>query len=365
MKNIEGLNGLRGVAVVMVIIAHLGGPFPLGGLIGVDIFFTLSGFLITAITLTEFKNTGNISLPKFYARRALRLFPAFFVFLLCLIIFVSVFMPSRLEEVKTETLYSLGYAVNFSKAYGWYDIQWLWHVWSLSLEEQFYLIWPMVFWLTLAFFRPKDNGFRLILILVIFSIAWRIFLTWNGATTSRLYHGLDTRNDTILMGSALGVLYINGFSFNARNFFDKWRIHLILGASLILLGLFFLVDSGRPEFYLYEIPIIGLCTCILVFEVSQSPKGKLSQVLAWKPLAWVGTLSYGIYLWHYTIFRLLSNVNPSSWFILFVGVPLALGVASVSYYFLEKPLMGLRYRFKVEMEPRWVFMGPKIGVGRA
>src|SRR5262245_21094061 len=197
------LDGLRAVAVMSVLLMHGGMPGFHWGYIGVDLFFVLSGYLITSILLREQLRTGQISLLSFYQRRALRLFPALAV--LCIVFLAYAFFVLRdptqgLREIVVVALY----LSNWTRAAGLNFPEWLGHTWSLAIEEQFYLLWPLVLLAISAARRPIPLLLAVAGAIVAVS-CWRLTLVMHGASTDRLYNGTDTRADALLMGVALAL----------------------------------------------------------------------------------------------------------------------------------------------------------------
>jgi peptidoglycan/LPS O-acetylase OafA/YrhL len=202
LSHIAALNGLRGIAILSVMFFHAtlsgaGGPRPSGGFLGVDIFFVLSGFLITALLLREWQQNGSIALRAFYARRALRLLPALFALMAVILLLPGVFYSS--VRPWRDALITTAYATNWVRAFGG-EIGFFGHTWSLTIEEQFYVIWPL---LLLALLKLRV-GRRGILFLVVVGIAVPAVLRvdlWDGPmSVKRLYYGLDTRFDSLLLG---------------------------------------------------------------------------------------------------------------------------------------------------------------------
>jgi peptidoglycan/LPS O-acetylase OafA/YrhL len=346
------LDGLRAIAIVLVMLLHAqamaGGAFPyfFGGYTGVDVFFVLSGFLITSLLLQEWGDTGRISLRKFYMRRALRLFPALVVLLLVLGIGVKVF-GLYLHVTAATMLSSLFYVANWVVAYDAFDMGALHHTWSLSVEEQFYILWPLILIGMLRVgLKPR------VILAAIGSIIAFVFLErlllWEGVVLSkdRFGHGLDTRADSLLIGCALAVLlYYRMLPSNARAI-TIYRSLGVLGAAFLV---YWNVWTPSHAAFLYY----GGCTAIAVASsfvvlALQFPVAAPIRLVLESPfLVWIGRLSYSLYIWHYPMFILAKQFAdwPS---VLAVQFGLSVVTASVSYYLVEQPALRFKKRFEVK-----------------
>jgi peptidoglycan/LPS O-acetylase OafA/YrhL len=332
-----------------------------GGFIGVDIFFTLSGFLITVLLLQERERAGSISLKGFYLRRALRLLPALIVVLVAAHL-VARFCISRYEaDITRRTARSI-----FFYYFNWRLILSpepphipLLHAWSLSVEEQFYLIWPPVL-AFLLWLRPRRGlilGFVVMALLA--SVGWRAWL-WHGPDSfGRVYHCTDTRADALLIGCLVGLLTFWGLLPHKRREVFWERASLV---ALGVLGWYQLNSHHMTDAHLYRggLTIISLAAGIVLVAVVQSPGSLVGRLLQKRPLVWLGKLSYGLYLWHFPIIcwiapRLFENRHFHPWshpwrcWILEVGVSVA--AAAVSYYGLERPFLRLKTRIGANREP--------------
>ncbi len=339
------LDGVRAIAVLLVMLGHLG-LVSAGGL-GVDIFFVLSGYLITAILVSEFSTTGGISLKKFYARRALRILPAVILLLAVLNILVELTQPS--EQAHTFQWNSLGalfYIANWLRAFG-RDLGILGHLWSLSIEEQFYLLWPIALAFLLS--RKLKQGQILIIIglVVVLVNADRIYLYHGIESFNRIYNGLDTRADALLVGCALGL---SGYLFLSRRVL---AVLGLIGAAFVAHGLF----RNYPVPADFQVPfgltigrtLFALGVAFALAAILANPESILTRLLSFPPLVWTGRLSYGLYLWHFPVFTFVSR-----WFTALQPVRLmALQIAgtfvcaTLSYYLLEQPCLKLKKKFSV------------------
>jgi peptidoglycan/LPS O-acetylase OafA/YrhL len=200
---IPELDGMRGLAILAVMMFHTK-RFLLGGFIGVDIFFVLSGFLITTILVKEYDTTGHINFKHFYLRRILRLAPALILMLAVFSAFSILFLhAAELKRNLMQVLIVVCYATNWARALDFYPMGHISHTWSLSMEDQFYILWPIMLLCLLRFVKSRRSVVSIICFLALLSWALRVFLARNGASTPRLQVGLDTRADALLVGCAL------------------------------------------------------------------------------------------------------------------------------------------------------------------
>jgi len=342
-QHVPALDGIRGVAIILVIIHHQLLPLSLnGGFLGVDLFFVLSGFLITGLLLKEFEASNSISLINFYARRALRLAPALLIYLIAVLIVTYNQHPEEFaREVKLVGL-SLVYLTNWRMALGWdYSLDPTAIIWSLSIEEQFYLVWPPLLFLLLSF-RVKRLHIAVALGLIVVAVALHRATLWtNGAELNRMYYGTDTRADALFVGC------LSAFLAQRRLRARLQSTLRILGfvAATFLVYLISTVSFTGQFLYRGGYTLIALATGLLIWSVNDSEHTWLARVLAFYPLRWFGLISYSLYLWHWLLLR---NVS----FYYFVGewdawakFIAALTIAASSFYLIEKPINKLKSRF--------------------
>jgi peptidoglycan/LPS O-acetylase OafA/YrhL len=355
------LDGLRGVAILLVLAFHLA-PVP-GGFLGVDVFFVLSGFLITSLLMEEWQSSGAICLKQFYLRRALRLLPAFvlLLFLCCLSIF---FLPTSEEKRARlqETAVAACYLSNWPMLHQT-SMPILGHTWSLSVEEQFYILWPTLLYGMLRLRLSR----RRILLLVCYGIAASVMLRtglyhWHqnhgldrATVIFRLYRGLDTRADALLVGCLLGLLAAWNLLPKSRRFI-RWTGATSI-VSLIYLG--FLVSSRRPEnsqYYHGLFTVVGLMTAIILARLLSAPARFACRILESAPLVVTGRISYSLYLFHMPILHLLmpmglylGSAMGRFWayaILVFLVVGLSFLAALLSYRFVERPFLRLKDRMR-------------------
>jgi peptidoglycan/LPS O-acetylase OafA/YrhL len=325
---IPQLDGLRAIAVLLVFVYHVWGIRLPGGHVGVDIFFVLSGYLITTILLNELDATGTISFRSFYWRRLLRLTPAFFL----LLAFYAAIYPAVFGWDHLIAAPSSLYVMNWIRAFHLGPEGFLGHTWSLAIEEQFYLMWPLVL---LFIARLGKTWLRASLCLAIIGImAWRLDLFLHGATVDRLYNGFDTRSDSLFVGCLLACSPLFS-SIVAR----VWPIAtaLILAEALTLH-----YDSPLLPEGLFT--LTALASASIISSLLSPTKNLLQIVLRTRPLVRLGEISYGFYLWHYIFTAPLTAMHVRSFVVASIALPLTLGAAWLSFNYVEKPFLKLRHK---------------------
>ena len=335
------LDGLRAVAVLAVMSWHYVLPGVKGGFLGVDIFFVLSGFLITRLLVEEWELSGGIHLGRFYLRRALRLFPALFLLLLLMLPFVP----------RIWTVYSLLYVTNWGILAGKLGSCAIMQLWSLSVEEQFYLLWPPLLLGLLALRAPRWLIGALVAVLAVASagykiVAWRSIDSW-----SRFYFGSDARADELLIGCGL-ALFLSWSPVAQRAWFRR-AVQAATVPALLWLG-YLIVASAVYWRLLYQqagLTLAALATAVVITQCLIAPVPGVRTFLAWRPMVVIGRMSYGIYLWHAPV-AWLTDARHYDWVpimsrpVQFIArVVLTFAIAGLSYRFLEQPLLRLKHRF--------------------
>ncbi|MDB4975637.1 MAG: putative rane-bound acyl-transferase [Myxococcaceae bacterium] len=348
------LDGLRAIAVLAVLAYHLG-VLP-GGFLGVDVFLVLSGFLITTLMLDERESTGVISIRAFYLRRVYRLMPAFYLFVAVGAgLVVALKGRTQQQDFFENALTSLLYVNNYYRLSHQDVSSWFGHAWSLSLEEQFYIVWPLCM---LALSRTSSQRARLPLILsasIAALAAWRLSLIALGASQARIHFSLDTRCDELLIGCALASFRHLGFTLASapRANADDKLLQAVVKAGPAALGLLvaatFLPLERTGQVYVMELggyTVAALLSAIVVLSLDQG-QGRFKQLLASRPLSGLGRISYGFYLWHYPVAALVHAQlfkRVGSVVSVLTAFTISYGLALASYRFVEQPFQRLRSR---------------------
>ena len=356
-RRLPGLDGLRGIAVLAVIIYHADVSLLVGGFLGVDVFFVLSGFLITTLLIDELTQTNTVDRARFYMRRIRRLFPALFLVLFFSVLVSGLFVLDAAYHVRRDLPWAITFVLNWS--YLFFEQSYfvnisrpplLQHLWSLSVEEQFYVIWPILlvalYKVRIGKLAPRVKIFFVSAALAIASTAWMIHLSvTNGFPIpndpSRVYFGTDTHAMGLLVGCAAAALW-RYEKLNARLTPDRAAALNAIGlVSLAGLAYFFVFVSELNEFlYRGGFLVLSLLTASLVL-VAAHPGLKFGAILGNPVLKWFGDRSYGIYLWHWPIFVLMRSGIDIQWAepIAFTAkIAIVLVVADLSYRFVEMPI---------------------------
>lgn len=354
---VGGLDGLRTLAVLMVVVYHVDSGLLPGGSVAVDVFFTISGFVITRLLLAEYARTGGIDLLGFYRRRWLRLVPALLV--VCAVCAVLELTTSLWSFDSSWTAAGLAalFVVNIVRAAqpGTYsDLTGpLGHTWSLGVEEQFYFLWPLLLLVLLRWLRAR-TVLICTAVLCALPVLWR-WVLWNPDAAHRIYNGTDTRADQLLAGALVAVVLARLRADDPRlRWLRTWAGRLALPAlgTLLLIARYVPITGHvgwwTPVWYTVGFLAVAVVSATLVAGLELRQDGRLSRLLAVAPLAWVGrNLSYGMYLWHYPVVRLLASLGVEQGR-LAATLVLTVVMALLSYVLVEEPLMrrGRRSRPK-------------------
>lgn len=381
-RYIPALDGLRTLAVVAVVLYHLNLTWAQGGLLGVTIFFVLSGYLITRLLINEIAKTGRIDLKSFWIRRIRRLFPAVVTVVVVTCALCTVFNHVMLTKMRPDILPSLLFFnnwwqimqdVSYFNALG--DPSPLTHFWSLAIEEQFYLIWPPLLLAMVSVHMSKPNTRRVVLGLAAVS-AVAMMVLYNPATDpSRVYYGTDTRVFSLLLGAwmafipdrdlaparlvrHLGLDRLVGAGKHGKSKSDTaeaattkpselarfWSspasIDLMGVVGLVGLAAMVALTNGYTAFQYRGGTLLCSILTLMVIAACVQPQGMVARALATEPLVWIGKRSYSIYLWHYPLLLLMNpvaNINDTPWWQYILQVLLVVAVAECSYRFIETP----------------------------
>jgi len=358
------LDGLRAVSILLVLAFHGMGPVSIliaracAGWVGVDIFFVISGFLITSILLQEEKDVGTFSLSRFYVRRSLRIWPAYYAFLLV----VGLTGYSHWASIGICSIY----LTNFDLALGWniFEPAKIGHLWSLAVEEQFYLLWPLALSLAGRVRLPLGMG------LMGAVWIWRTVLIAQGASWQRLCAGIDTRLDALMVGCVGAMIWASPAigTVARRCASGKWTPLIATGALIASA-----MSLGHPGDYVHrpaqlffwnvKLPAFTLLTMVLILVLLAQPRSRISRIMGHSTLVWIGRLSYSLYLWHVVAFKILPKAEVPFLHNLIPGWPMAsyllaslpaelarlalsLVFASASYYLIERPCLSLKRRWE-------------------
>jgi peptidoglycan/LPS O-acetylase OafA/YrhL len=351
-RYVPGLDGLRALAVLAVIAYHLGLGWAPGGLLGVGIFFTLSGYLITDLLLAQQAATGGLAMMRFWQRRARRLLPALFVMLAVVAGWVALVQRDQLPSLRGAMAAAVGYVSN------WWLIAHntsyfarfgppspLGHLWSLAVEEQFYLIWPWLILIGLVLTRRQTDELRRrrlaggALLLAAVSAVLMAVLYHPGYDPTRVYDGTDTRAFALLIGAALACALPSRLMpaqapRNGRLVLDS------AGAAGLLVIAALIWRTGQYSAFLYRggMVLLALATGAVVLAVV-APAGHIGRLLGWRPLRWIGVRSYGIYLWHYPVIVLTTPAGgQESLLRATLQVAATVAIAALSWTFIEEPI---------------------------
>ena len=381
-RYIPALDGLRTLAVVAVVLYHLNLTWAQGGLLGVTIFFVLSGYLITRLLLNEIAKTGRIDLKSFWIRRIRRLFPAVVTVVVVTCALCTVFNHVMLTKMRPDILPSLLFFnnwwqimqdVSYFNALG--DPSPLTHFWSLAIEEQFYLIWPPLLFAMVSMHVSKPNTRRVVLGLAAVSALAMMVLYNPAADPSRVYYGTDTRVFSLLLGAwmafipdrdlaparlvrHLGLDRLAGAAKHGKSKSDTaeaattkpselarfWSspasIDLMGVVGLVGLAAMVALTNGYTAFQYRGGTLLCSILTLMVIAACVQPQGMVARALAAEPLVWIGKRSYSIYLWHYPLLLLMNpvaNINDTPWWHYILQVLLVVAVAECSYRFIETP----------------------------
>jgi peptidoglycan/LPS O-acetylase OafA/YrhL len=352
-RYMPGLDGLRAIAVLAVIAFHLDFGWAPGGLLGVGIFFTLSGYLITDILLAQFARRGAIKLGRFWLGRARRLLPALFLMLLIVLAWVTIFGPAQPDQFRKSVVSAIFYvnnwqqiAANVSYFARFAPEQPLNHLWSLSVEEQFYIFWPFLLLIGLKLFPERQaNGLRpklalWTLALAIASSILMAILYHPSLDPSRVYYGTDTRAAGLLFGAALAMVWpsrrlTKKITRGARKNLD------LLGCAGLLIIAIMIWRTGEFSQFLYRggFVVLSLATVMVLMPLAH-PACRLGTVIGCKPMRWIGVRSYGIYLWQTPVIVLTSPQGPHGRSLVRDVLQLAaiFIIAALSWKYVEEPI---------------------------
>ena len=370
-RHISSIDGLRAIAVTAVVLYHLGISWIPGGFLGVDLFFVISGYVITRLILDSINQSSALDLRAFYAARIRRIFPGFLFMVICTIIFIGVWAPEAIKRFLSDLPYALSGTLNWALVARNQDYfetigrpPLLQHTWSLAVELQFYLVWPIILLTVLKYFGKKNIA-RIALIIAIIS-GTALFLVSlqldqaNAAQVSHIYFGTDTHSLGLFLGSALAVSWIpQNLSANitrrAQDVIDGIGVVGLLG----LISTFLFIDESNASLYRIAFPLAGIFGCLVIISLVH-PASRFAPIISTPPFRWIGQRSYGIYIWHWVIFQVTRpsvDLSGETWALYLARVLLVLALADISLRWVEIPFRqgqvqtwfrGMKYRSSKE-----------------
>ena len=367
VRHIASIDGLRAIAVTAVVLYHLGISWIPGGFLGVDLFFVISGYVITRLILDSINQSSALDLREFYAARLRRIYPAFIFMVVCIIIFIGVWAPEAIKRFLSDLPYALTGSINWllvARHQDYFETigrpPLLQHTWSLAVELQFYLIWPIILLTVLKYFGKKNIARIALLIAIISGVT--LFLVSlqldqsNAQQVSHIYFGTDTHSLGLFLGSALAVSWIPqnlsaDIEKRAQDVVDAIGVIGLLG----LIAAFLFIDESNASLYRIAFPLAGIFGCLVIISLVH-PASRFAPLISSAPFKWVGQRSYGIYIWHWVIFQVTRpsvDLTGQSWALYLARVLLVLALADISLRWVEIPFRqgmvqnwfrGMKYR---------------------
>jgi peptidoglycan/LPS O-acetylase OafA/YrhL len=347
---IPALDGLRALAVVAVLLYHADQSWIPGGFLGVDVFFVISGYLITCLLLSDYQQTHGIGLKRFWYRRARRLLPALFAMLFVVSLYAILFLPDVLDQLRGEVLSALLYVENWFLIFR--DLSYfqsagrqplLQHVWSLAVEEQFYLFWPLILMVVLTVWGKSRRALLVgVLAGIVISTLEMAILYHPFQDSSRVYYGTDTRVATLLVGAALAFVWapwrlVGKTGRNAGIVLDAFAVF----AGVVLFWMFLNVQYFDTQLYRGGFLVAALVSALLIASAVHPASRLVPWLLGFSVFRWIGVRSYGIYLWHWPIYMVTrphSDIPLTGIPLLVLRLALTFGVAALSYKYIEEPI---------------------------
>jgi peptidoglycan/LPS O-acetylase OafA/YrhL len=386
-ERITALDGLRAVALLIIMGYHFGVGWLQGGFFSLDIFYVLSGYLITGLLVSEYRKRGRIKLSAFWLRRARRLLPALLVVLVVVTVMVRFAEPQGLyPDFRMSALSALFYFSNWwqiaaSSSYfvATAPASPLTHTWSLAVEEQFYLIWPLVVLAVMHLSRTFTRGIRVLLALSVLgalgsAVEMALLYSPMSNNTTRLYFGTDTHAQSILVGSVLACSMTiiqmgrgaEGMAPVARSLLARWGLVVLGSAGLAgTLTLTYTLVGTSSFDYRGGFMLSALSAAAIITAAVCVPRGPVARGLSLGPLIWLGTISYGAYLWHYPVYVYFDSARTglSGLSLLAVRFASTVALAAASYYLVERPVMyGTFWRSLKAAVPATVLLVTTVAV---
>lgn len=365
-RYIHSVDGLRAVAVIAVLLYHLGIDWIPGGFLGVDLFFVISGYVITGLILDSIEKSGGLDLRAFYLSRIRRLVPALVAMVVLTTLYIGVYAPETVRRFLGDLPYVFTGTMNWALVNREQDYfetigrpPLLQHTWSLAVEAQFYLVWPLVLLFVLKYFGKKNISFVALAIALASGIAlflYSVQIDIKESAVSHVYFGTDTHSIGLFLGAALAVSWkpqnlTKEISKRAQDFVDLIGVFGFLG----LLSAFLFINESDPTLYRIAFPLTALFGCATLISVIH-PASRFAPILSTRPALWIGERSYGIYLWHWIVFQLTRpsiDLVGDDWALYSLRVLIVFALADISYRYIETPVRrgyfelwfrGMKYR---------------------
>jgi len=371
IQYIPAIDGLRALAVIAVMFYHLGFSWIPGGFLGVDLFFVISGYVITRLLLDSIAQSGGLDLRGFYLARARRLLPALLFTVITTTIAIGIWAPDTIKRFVTDMPFALSGTMNWwlvAREQDYFESigrpPLLQHTWSLAVEAQFYLVWPLILYFILKKLGKNRIPFAALMIAAASGITLLIVsLSLDASNTSKvshIYFGTDTHSIGLFLGAALAVSWIpqnftTTLSKEAQNFIDGVGVFGFIG----ILATFFLIDESKPTLYKIAFPLAAIFGAAIIMSVVH-PASRFAPLLENPVLLWIGERSYAIYLWHWIIFQVTRptvDLAGQTWALYSLRILIVFALADISLRYVEIPirrgaikywLKGLKYRTKRE-----------------
>ena len=369
IRYIPAIDGLRAVAVIAVMLYHLGFKWIPGGFLGVDLFFVISGYVITRLLLDSIQRSGGLDLRAFYVARVRRLLPPLVFMIITTTVVVGLWAPDTMRRFLGDTPFALFGGMNWWLVFRHTDYfeaigrpPLLQHTWSLGVEAQFYLLWPLILLLVLKYFGKNKIPGAALLIAAFSGIALLVVsLQVDAASASQVSHvyfGTDTHSIGLFLGAALAVSWIpqnlqETVSKKAQDFIDGIGVVGLLG----IIACFLFVDETDPTLYKLAFPLAGIFGCAIITSIVH-PASRFAPILSSKPFVWIGERSYAIYLWHWVVFQVTRpnyDLEGSEWALYALRILIVFALADISLRLVELPVRtglidywfkGMKYRTK-------------------
>jgi peptidoglycan/LPS O-acetylase OafA/YrhL len=360
IQHIPAIDGLRAVAVTAVIFYHLGFQWIPGGFLGVDLFFVISGYVITRLLLDSIERSGGLDLRGFYKARARRLLPPLLFMIVVTTFYISIWAQDSVKRFLTDTPFSLSGSMNWWLVFKEQDYfeaigrpPLLQHTWSLAVESQFYLVWPVLLLLILKRFGKKVIPIAALAIALFSGTAlFLVSLQLDASSSvSHIYFGTDTHSIGLFLGAALAVSWIpqnfkSEVSKKAQNFIDFIGVFGLVG----ILGSFLLINESSPTAYKIAFPLAAIFGAAIITSIVH-PASRFAPILQNRVLLWIGERSYAIYLWHWVVFQITRprvDIDGQDWALIALRILVVLALADISLKLVELPIRSgkVEYWFK-------------------